>query len=134
MNIDRVVGGKYRINGLLGVGSMAEVYAGTHIEIGKRVAIKILTSVRSRSPDIVARFRREARAAACLESEYVVQVFDVGCDDRLGLYLVTEALVGEDLEKRLRRERVVDAATAATLGYQVARGSGEGARRRHRSS
>jgi serine/threonine-protein kinase len=118
----RLVAGKYRIARLVAAGSMGEVYEAQHVGIGKRVALKVLPRELASCEEMTARFRREVRAAGMLESEYIVQVFDAGRDDELGLYLVTELLVGEDLETRLARERTLDATTAAAIGYQVARG------------
>jgi serine/threonine-protein kinase len=118
----RLVAGKYRIAQLVAAGSMGEVYEAQHVGIGKRVALKVLPRELASCDEMVARFRREVRAAGILESEYVVQVFDAGRDDELGLYLVTELLVGEDLEARLARVRTLHATTAAAIGYQVARG------------
>jgi serine/threonine-protein kinase len=122
MRAGRLVAGKYRIERLVATGSMGEVYEAQHIGIGKRVALKLMPPLFASSGERIARFRREARAAGMLESDYIVQVFDAGCDDELGLYLVTELLLGEDLEVRLAREHHLDPTTAAAIGYEVARG------------
>ena len=122
MHEGRLVASKYRIARLIAAGSMGEVYEAVHIGIGKRVALKAMPYELTSSAELTARFRREVRAAGMLESDYIVQVFDAGRDGELGLYLVTEFLVGEDLETRLARERRLDAPTAAAIGYQVARG------------
>ena len=82
---------------------MGAVYEGEHVEIGKRVAIKVIEHQHARSTELAARFRREARAASAVESEHIVQVFDVGQDDRVGLYMVMELLAGEDLASRLEK-------------------------------
>jgi serine/threonine-protein kinase len=120
--IGRVLAGKYKIQRLLGTGSMGAVFQGSHIDIGKRVAIKLMNPEYADTPELVARFRREARAASAVDSDYIVQVFDAGQDPACGVYMVTELLVGEDLESRLAREQRLDAPTAALIGYQVARG------------
>jgi serine/threonine-protein kinase len=122
MHAGRLVAGKYRIERLVASGSMGEVYEAHHVGIGKRVALKLMPPVFASSAERIARFRREARAAGMLESDYIVQVFDAGCDTELGLYLVTELLVGEDLRDRLGRVRRLDPATVAGIGYEVARG------------
>jgi serine/threonine protein kinase len=122
MHEGRLVASKYRIARLIAAGSMGEVYEAVHVGIGKHVALKAMPHALTSSRERTARFRREVRAAGMLESEYIVQVFDAGRDAELGLYLVTEFLVGEDLETRLARERRLDAPTAAAIGYQVARG------------
>ena len=72
--------------------------------------------------DIAMRFRQEARAASLVESHHIVQVFDVGADDKLGLYLVMEYLTGEDLAAMLAREKRLSLDTAVRIAVQVARG------------
>src|SRR5580692_11645282 len=98
------IAGKYRIRRLIGVGGMGSVYEGQHVELAKKVAIKIIDSAADASAELATRFRREARAASAVESEGIVQVFDVGRDPEVGLYMVMELLQGEDLEMRLRKQ------------------------------
>jgi serine/threonine protein kinase len=117
-----IVAGKYRLERQLGAGSMGAVYLGIHADLGKRVAIKIINRSFAKAPDATARFRREARAASVIESNHICQVFDVGQDPELGLYMVSEYLDGEDLEQRLEREKRLDVVTSANMGAQVARG------------
>ncbi|HEY3820234.1 MAG TPA: serine/threonine-protein kinase [Polyangiaceae bacterium] len=116
------VAGKYELKRLLGSGSMGAVYEGVHIDLGKRLAIKLIHPEFGESPEVVARFRREARAASAVESDYIGQIFDFGRDEALGLYMVIEYLEGEDLEARLQRERWIGEQDSATIGLQVARG------------
>jgi serine/threonine-protein kinase len=116
------VAGKYELVRLLGEGSMGAVYEGRHVDIGKRLAIKLIHPEFCESPEVVGRFRREARAASAVESDYIVQIYDFGRDEALGLYMIIEYLEGEDLEARLQRERWIDTQDTATLGMQVARG------------
>jgi serine/threonine protein kinase len=120
--VGALLAGKYRLKRLIGGGSMGAVYEGTHVDIGKRVAVKLMNAEFMDSPDIVARFRREARAASAVQSDYIVQVFDAGKDDDFGVYMVTELLTGEDLEGRLAREGRLDTASAVLIAYQAARG------------
>jgi serine/threonine protein kinase len=120
--VGALLAGKYRLKRLIGGGSMGAVYEGTHVEIGKRVAVKLMNAEFMDSPEIVARFRREARAASAVESDYIVQVFDAGKDDDFGVYMVTELLSGEDLEGRIQREGRLDTASAVLIAYQAARG------------
>jgi serine/threonine-protein kinase len=116
------VADKYELRRKLGAGAMGAVYEGVHVDIGKRLAIKLVHPEFCESPEVVARFRREARAASAVESEHIVQIFDFGRDPKLGLYMVIEYLDGEDLEMRLTRERWLDVHSAATIGWQIARG------------
>lgn len=113
---------KYAINRLLGRGAFGAVYAGTNVELGKRVAIKLIEPEYAQHEEVVERFRLEARAAGRVESEHIVQVFDVGKDDEHGLYMVMELLVGEDLATRLDREFKLSPALATHIAIQAARG------------
>lgn len=114
--------GKFLVKRLIGKGGMGAVYEGTHVEIGKRVAIKLIEPEHARSQEIAQRFRQEARAASRVESDHIVQVFDVGQDDKWGLYMVMEYLTGEDLAKRIDREGHLDLESAIEIAYQSARG------------
>jgi serine/threonine-protein kinase len=120
--LGELVAGKYELRRLLGAGSMGAVYEGVHVDLGKRLAIKLIRPEFCESAEVVARFRREARAASAVESDYIVQIYDFGRDEALGLYMVIEYLEGEDLETRLAREKWVEVREAASIGLQVARG------------
>jgi len=115
------VGGKYEIRRVLGIGGMGVVCEAMHLDLGKKVAIKLIDKTMKESELIVARFRREARALGQIQSEHIVDVFDVGADARIGLYMVMEHLAGEDLQSRLEHEKKVDVTTGVMIGHQVAR-------------
>jgi serine/threonine-protein kinase len=123
---ERIVGatvaGKYRVRRVVGAGSMGVVCEAEHLEIGKRLAIKLIDASLAGMSDIAMRFRQEARAASLVESHHIVQVFDVGADDKLGLYLVMEYLHGEDLSRLLARERRLETEVAVRIAVQAARG------------
>jgi len=73
--------GKYRIDGVLGVGGMAAVLAATHLGLDERVALKVLLPESSENPGLVQRFMGEGRASSKIRSEHVVRVMDVGIAD-----------------------------------------------------
>jgi serine/threonine protein kinase len=120
--VGATIAGKYRVRRVIGRGSMGVVCEAEHLEIGKRVAIKLIDASLAGMHDAALRFRREARAASLVESHHIVQVFDVGDDDDLGLYLVMEYLGGEDLAKVLAREKRLVTDAAVDVAVQVARG------------
>jgi serine/threonine-protein kinase len=90
-----VIGGKYRVEQLLGEGGVGIVVRARHLELRLPVAIKVLLENEDR--DQVVRFMREARASVRIQSEHVARVTDVGrlVDGRP--YIVMEFLEGEDL-------------------------------------
>ena len=96
-----VLAGKYRVESTLGAGGMGVVVLVEHIELGQRMAIKLMTPGVSRDGLAVARFLREARAAAGIQSEHVVRIFDVGTFETGAPYMVMELLRGEDLGQLL---------------------------------
>src|SRR3954468_21037671 len=116
------VGGKYEIRRVLGVGGMGVVCEAVHLDLGKKVAIKLIDKTMKESELIVARFRREAFALGQIQSEHIVDVFDVGADARVGLYMVMEYLPGEDLQSRLERDKRLDLTTSVMIAHQMARG------------
>ncbi len=96
-----VVGGKFVIERVLGVGGMGVVVAAHHNHLDKTVAIKFLRRDAAKDELAVSRFLREARAVTVLQSEHVVRVMDAGrLDDGLP-YLVMEYLSGLDLDQML---------------------------------
>jgi serine/threonine-protein kinase len=99
----QILGGKYRIERVLGGGAMGIVLAAHHLQLDERVAIKLLLPSVLQNPDAVARFAREARAAVKIKSEHVARVSDVGTLPDGSPYLVMEFLEGEDLSQLLAR-------------------------------
>ncbi len=98
-----VIAGKYRVERLIGQGGMGVVLAARHLGLDEMVAVKFIRADRGVAPHTLARFQREARAAARLKSEHVSRVLDV---DRLAdgtPYIVMELIVGTDLHALLKR-------------------------------
>ena len=95
-----LLGGKYRIERLLGRGGMGAVYAAEHEILKQRVAVKLLLSAAS-NPEGLQRFINEARAAAQLDSEHVTRVMDMGALDNGMPFMVLEYLEGGDLGQLL---------------------------------
>jgi serine/threonine protein kinase len=97
-----LLAGKYRVERVLGEGGMGVVVAARHVELDERVALKFLLPGTLGQPDAVARFLREARAAARIRSEHVARVTDVGTLETGVPYMVMEFLEGADLSRILR--------------------------------
>ena len=116
-----VLAGRYRVMAQIGGGGMGTVHAGEHLEVGRKVAIKILRPEAVARPALVERFRREARVTARIEHEHVVECLDVGVSDAGECFYVMEWLRGEDLQQLLRRERTLAWPRARAIVAQVCR-------------
>jgi len=97
-----LIADKYRVERVLGAGGMGVVVVATHLQLDQLVAIKFLLPAVAKNPDAVARFTREARAAAKIQSEHVVRVLDVATAEGGAPYMVMEYLEGKDLETTLQ--------------------------------
>jgi len=94
---------RYRVGRCIGEGGMGAVFEVVHCETERRLALKVMHPHVLASDDMRARFRQEAKVAAHVDSEHVVDVFDAGIDDATGMpFLVMELLRGEELGKLLQ--------------------------------
>jgi eukaryotic-like serine/threonine-protein kinase len=92
--------GPYEIQSPLGAGGMGEVYRATDTRLDRTVAIKVLASHLSSSPELKQRMEREARAISSLNHPHICHLYDIGSQDGTD-YLVMELLEGESLAQRL---------------------------------
>ncbi len=97
LSVGETVGGKYRIDAVIGEGGMGVVFAATHIDLQRPVAIKVIRQELSQQPELIARLLLEARAAAQIKSEHVCRVLDVSRLDSGPPYVVMEYLEGRNL-------------------------------------
>ncbi|HVX13277.1 MAG TPA: serine/threonine-protein kinase [Pirellulales bacterium] len=113
--------GKYKLLDHLGTGGMSAVYLAEHINMQRRVAIKVLPTQRVHDSSYLARFYREARAAASLDHPNIVRAYDV---DNQGdtHYLVMEFVQGQDLQKLVKSQGVLPFELAADYIRQAADG------------
>jgi eukaryotic-like serine/threonine-protein kinase len=95
-----IIGGKYRVEAVIGIGGMAVVVAATHVDLGTKVAVKLLQPEAMQNQETVQRFLREARSMAKIRSEHIVRIIDVGTD-RERPFIVMEHLAGMDLNQVL---------------------------------
>lgn len=115
-----VLGGKYVVDSVIGMGGMGVVVAARHTTLDRPIALKFLRAEACRESDAVARFLREGRAAARITSEHVARVLDTGTLDNGSPYLVMEYLEGADLGAVLRREGALRPSVAVDYVLQAA--------------
>src|SRR6266849_1585325 len=94
--------GPYEILAMLGAGGMGEVYRARDTRLDRTVAIKVLASHLSSSPELKQRMEREAKAISSLNHPHICHLYDIGSQDGTD-YLVMECLEGETLAERLRK-------------------------------
>ncbi len=115
----RVLADRYEIQGTLGTGGMATVYAGRDRVLDRPVAIKVLAKKYAGDEKFVTRFQREARAAAGLNHNNIVSVYDTGDTDGEH-YIVMELVEGETLADLMRRQGPLSADHAARIAAGIA--------------
>jgi len=122
MSVGAVLGGKYRLEALLGKGGMGSVWRARNVKLDAPVAVKLMAPSIAADDSALLRFYREAHAGATLRSPHILQVFDHDVDAATGQpFIVMELLDGEPLSKRLERVGLSLAQTEAVLG-DVCRG------------
>ncbi|HZU83706.1 MAG TPA: serine/threonine-protein kinase, partial [Polyangiaceae bacterium] len=114
-----VVAGKYRIIKVLGAGAMGTVVLAHHLNLDQKVAIKFLVPEALGQADAIARFVREARAAARIRSEHVVRVHDVNLLESGVPYIEMEYLEGCDLAAWLHSYGPLPVQTAVDFVLQA---------------
>jgi eukaryotic-like serine/threonine-protein kinase len=120
IRLGRVIAGRYRLEAPVARGGMGSVWKARHLQLDTAVAVKFINLDQRATSGGRARFEREAKAAALLHGPNVVEVYDYGVDDGLP-YLVMELLQGEDLSRRIARERRLPVPSVVSLIGQVSR-------------
>jgi serine/threonine protein kinase len=113
--------GSYRVLKVLGRGGMGVVFQAEDIQLERPVALKVLRPELASSSDGRARFLREAQAAAALQHDHIVTIFQVD-EDRGVLFLAMQLLQGETLDDRLHRQPELPLQTVLRLGREIADG------------
>jgi serine/threonine protein kinase len=114
--------GAYAIQDILGRGGMGAVYLAEHVELHRKVAIKVLVPSKEEDQRLaVERFQREARSAAALDHPNIVRIFDVSRHLDVP-YLVMEYVEGETLQQLIDRDGPIPYSTASEYIAQAASG------------
>jgi beta-lactam-binding protein with PASTA domain/predicted Ser/Thr protein kinase len=115
---DTVVDERYRVLNRIGSGGMADVYCAEDLQLGRRVALKLLYRRFAEDEEFVERFRREASSAAGLQHPNVVAVFDRGEFDGT-YYIAMEFLEGRSLKQIVRQDGALDPDRAIDIVVQI---------------
>jgi serine/threonine protein kinase len=113
--------GGYRVVRELGRGAMGAVYLARQLSLDREVAIKTIQGQWADNPTFIARFTREAYAAAQLAHHNVVQIYDLGVAGDTHFFSM-ELVRGESLDRVIKREQKLDAELAVGYVLQAARG------------
>jgi serine/threonine protein kinase/tetratricopeptide (TPR) repeat protein len=113
--------GPFRIVKLIAEGGMGAVYEAVDQRLGRPVALKVIRPEVAEHERARARFLREAHAAAALEHDHIVRIFQVG-EDRGTLYLAMQLLRGRTLDERLKQRPPLSDAEVLRIGREIAEG------------
>src|SRR5665213_2838566 len=113
--------GTYRILRALGAGGMGVVFAAEDLQLKRGVALKVMKPDYGANDEARQRFLREARAAAAIDHDHIVTIYQVG-EDRGLPYLAMQLLQGESLAERLGREKQLPIPEVLRIGRQIAEG------------
>jgi serine/threonine-protein kinase len=113
-----IIAGKYHVERALSQGGMGSLWVARQLQLQRLVAVKLMEPSLAASPASRSRFEREAQAAALIQSPHVVQIHDYGVEHDTP-YIVMELLEGEDLGRRLKRQRRLPIATVARIFGQI---------------
>jgi tRNA A-37 threonylcarbamoyl transferase component Bud32 len=119
--VGQLVGGRYRVTGVLGEGGMGKVYVGEQ-QMGstvRKVAIKTLHTHLSKDPSVLQRFHRECGTVAQLEHPNTIKFFDFGATPDGTLYIAMEFVAGKPLSEVLTREGPLKPERVITIMRQV---------------
>jgi serine/threonine-protein kinase len=118
-----LLAGRYELGERLGVGGMSTVRLARDRRLEREVAVKVLAEHLAEDPQFIARFRREALAAARLVHPNIVQVFDFGLDEPTGRhYIVMEHIRGQSLAEILRERSILPVSETLAIVSHACRG------------
>lgn len=92
----------YKIESLIGEGGVGSVYLATHMQLGRKVAIKVLNPHLVNHPEVRERFRNEAATLSSLQHIHIVTLYDY-LEDEKGLFLIMEYVPGQSLDEYIRK-------------------------------
>jgi serine/threonine protein kinase len=114
--------GKYKIKKEIGVGGMGVVYEAEHISLSIKMAVKVLLPTVTDVPNVVERFRVEARSAASIRHPNIVEVTDFGLTGDRRPFFVMEYLAGESLAERMNKQKIFSERMVVDITDQILSG------------
>jgi serine/threonine-protein kinase len=118
--VGRVLANVYKVDAKIGEGGMGAVYRATHVNLGKQVAVKVLTDAIAQKRDAVERLRQEAIAASSIDHDNIVDVVSFDRYDDGSVFIVMELLRGESLAERIEALRAAGRALSLAETVQIA--------------
>lgn len=116
---ETILGNRYQIIRKIGDGGMAFVYQAKDKLLNRIVAVKVLRPEFADDAEFLAKFKREAEAVANITHPNIVNVYDVGQEDKVH-YIVMEYVDGQNLKEIIKNEGVLDEYTALDITKQIA--------------
>ncbi len=129
LNPGTVLGNRYEILQMLGLGGMGAVYKAQDRELDRTIALKVIRPDLASNPEVLARFKQELLTARQVTHRNVVRIFDIGEADGIK-FITMEYLVGTDLRSLLQEhgklppDQAIDIIQQVCLGLQAAHGEG----------
>lgn len=117
----KVIADRYELLDLIGQGGMADVYLAKDSILNRTIAVKILRTSLAKDPIYIARFQREASAAASLSHKNIVEIYDVG-EDNNQYYIVMEYVPGQTLKELIHKRGALHYIEAIDIMKQVVSG------------
>ncbi|MEG0805844.1 MAG: Stk1 family PASTA domain-containing Ser/Thr kinase [Lachnospiraceae bacterium] len=112
---------RYEVLGKIGTGGMSDVYKAMDHILGRHVAIKVLKQEFSEDTNFVTKFRTEAQAAAGLEHPNIVNIYDVGSENKMH-YIVMECIEGITLKTYIEKKGKLSFKETISIAIQVSNG------------
>jgi eukaryotic-like serine/threonine-protein kinase len=113
-----LIDGKYEVERVLGAGGFGTVYGAVQPQLGRTVAVKVVSTTLLHEADGLARFEREAKAISSLNHKNIVQFYGYGTWQQAP-YMVMELVAGTSLEEILRGGRSIEPMRALRLIHQL---------------
>ena len=120
--MNKIIAERYELIDIIGQGGMADVYLANDTILNRTIAIKILRTSLAKDPIYIARFQREASAAAALSHKNIVEIYDVG-EDNDQYYIVMEYVPGRTLKELIAKRGALHVMEASDIMKQVLSGT-----------